>query len=145
LAKFRKFSRACFAKRPGTGIPIFRHIAQLMYSYRYDSNAIDDALREAFHRSQSRPLFGSSVKNGPDSIKVGVISMSGEDNTKPCLLANYSRDWGHHIGSGKSHLRAPVLSASNSEAVKAAVDEFGARDYLFREESPSKELLTWQA
>jgi hypothetical protein len=28
--------------------------------------------------------------------------MSGEDNTKPCLLANYSRDWGHHIGSGKS-------------------------------------------
>lgn len=113
MTKFRKFSRACFAKRPGTGIPIFRHIAQLMYSYRYDSDAIDGALRKAFPKSQSRTLFGSNMRNGPDSIKVGVVSMNGEDNTKPCLLANYSRDWGHHIGSGKSHLWAPIFSGSN--------------------------------
>jgi hypothetical protein len=87
-------------------VPIFRHVAQLVYSHRYDSNAIDNALQKAFPRSESRTLFGSHMTNGPDSIKVGVVSMSGEDNTKPCLLANYSRDWGQHLGTGKPPIQS---------------------------------------
>lgn len=55
------------------------------------------------------------MNNEPDSIKVGVVSMSGEDNTKPCLLANYSRDWGQHIGTGRSHLRPPVFSDAENQ------------------------------
>jgi hypothetical protein len=44
-----------------------------------------------------------------------------------------------------SQIEDAFFSDSEITTVKAAVDEFGPKDYLVREENPRKELLTWQA
>ena len=71
--------------------------------------------------------------------------MCGEENTKPCLLANYSRDWRQHLRNGTFNVGHLFFVTLIAEIVSDAVEEFGAEDYLFREDDPSKELLTWEA
>ena len=145
LTQFKKITRECFDHRFWMGVPVFKHAAQYLYSYRYESKAIEDALKKAFSRSDNPTLFGSYSTEGPDCLKVGVVAMSGENNMKPCLLANYSRDWRQHLSSGTCNDRFLVVVVLICDKVPEAVEIFGDKDYLCREDDPRKELLTWEA
>jgi hypothetical protein len=147
IPMFETLSTDAFNRRFWMGIPIFKHAAQYMYSYRYDSQAIENALRLAFPRSNDHRLFGQRPKHGLDSrkVEVGVVAMSGENNDRPCLLANYSRDWEHNLVNGETVFPGGGLCETDLSLAWEAVHEFGNEDYLCREDDPDLELKTWEA
>ncbi len=138
-------AKQSFDARSWMGVAIFNHAAQFLYSYRYKSGAIENALQKAFSRSQNVKLFGSCSNDGPEYLKVGVIAMDGVDTTKPWLLANYSRDWRQQLGKGKFDFDFLVSMVLNCGIVLDDAEGFGDEDYLCREDDPRKELLTWEA
>jgi hypothetical protein len=97
ITEFERLSEVAFSKRIGLKLPMFRHTAQLLYSYRYKSEGIESALQQAFGQG---PLFGHDKASSPDTVKVGVVAgVLGE--RRPYIFTNYSRD---EPASGKYHL-----------------------------------------
>jgi hypothetical protein len=89
MTEFERLVCEAFAPRYGVDVPILKHATQLLYSYRYKSSGIEGALKESF--GEGVPLFGHT-NTSPERVKVGVISLINEQG-RPCLLANYSRNW----------------------------------------------------
>ena len=87
INEFERLSKKAFSKNESTGIPIFRNLAQLVYSHRYKGEALNNALQEAFGQEL---LFGSNQSFNSDKVKVGVLA-AVPGGRRPCLFTNYSR------------------------------------------------------
>jgi hypothetical protein len=103
INEFERLSETAFSKRMWLRVPMFRHTAQLLYSYRFKSEGIESALQQAFGQG---PLFGHNKSSLPDTVKVGVVSGAlGE--RQPYIFTNYSRDV---AASGTFHLSSPGVN-----------------------------------
>jgi hypothetical protein len=107
MKMFKSLVTQAFTPRFGANTPVFKHLAQLFYSYRYRTEDIEKALKEAFGSSPQALLFGSTYATKQDTAKVGVVSMSGEDQNKAHLLANYSREWSFLSSAGMYRCVSP--------------------------------------
>ena len=100
LDKFKELSHAAFSPRQLLRNSLFKNTAQLFCSYRYESEGIEWALRQAFGTGQ---LFGQSVDSDhlqENKEKTGVVAgMPG--GRRPFLFANYSRN---ATGKGENDL-----------------------------------------
>lgn len=128
ITEFENLSHEAFSKRQWLKVPMFRHTAQLLYSYRFKSEGIDSALQKAFGQGL---LFGFNESSSSDKVKVGVVSgVSGI--RRSFLFSNYSRN---STGKGNS------FHSSNSIHANLPKDS----DYLEREENPKDDLKIWEA
>ncbi|KAL8904081.1 MAG: hypothetical protein Q9207_003508 [Kuettlingeria erythrocarpa] len=97
IEKFERLSGQAFSKDDHTGIPMFRHTTQLLYSHRYKGKGLDEALRTAFGE---RLLFGPSDSPISEKVKVGVLA-AVPGGRRPYLFANYLRN---HTGQDTDYL-----------------------------------------
>lgn len=97
IEEFEYLSARAFSKRDKTGIPVFRHPAQLLFSHRYRGQAIDKALQEVFGEGL---LFGPNETANSEKVKVGVLA-AVHGSRRPYLFANYSRN---PTGQGTDYL-----------------------------------------
>ena len=88
IGEFEYLSARAFSKSDKTGIPVFRHSAQLLYSHRYKGQAIDMALQEVFGQGL---LFGANETSHSEKVKVGVLA-AVHGSRRPYLFTNYSRN-----------------------------------------------------
>jgi len=128
ITEFENLSCQAFLKRDGLKVPLFRHPAQLLYSYRFESHGIESALRKAFGQGR---LYGFNGNTSSDRVKVGVVAgVAGV--TQPILFTNYSRN---STGRGMDIYAIEFLST----------DSISDNDYLVREENPEDGLKIWEA
>jgi predicted acylesterase/phospholipase RssA len=88
IRKFEELSAEAFSKSDYTGIPIFRHSTQLLYSHRYKGEGLENALKQAFGQGQ---LFGPNEFSPSEKVKVGVLA-AVPGGRRPYLFTNYSRN-----------------------------------------------------
>jgi hypothetical protein len=94
ISEFINLSKQAFSKRKWLREPIVRHAAQLMYSYRYESEGIETALQTAFGHGL---LYGFNQSAKSNRVRTGVVAaVRGHD--LPFLFTNYSRN---SAGSGR--------------------------------------------
>ena len=89
ISEFEKLSQEAFSERRWLKNRLFRHAAKFLYSHRFESEGIENALQTAFPL-QGR-LFGFSEYMSSERVKVGVVA-SVLGSHRPYLLTNYSRD-----------------------------------------------------
>ena len=129
IKQFQSFSDQAFSKRQWLKVPMFRHTAQLLYSYRFKSEGIEGALQKAFGQGK---LFGFNEVTSSEKVKVGVVAgVAG--GRKPYLFTNYSRN---SIGHGK----LPYGDLPTSIGLMLL-----GSDHLVREENSADELKVWEA
>ena len=90
---------------------VYKHAAQLLSSYKYTSEGVDGALKKVFGSGPDTTLFGTR-SGSQDSVKVGVVTMSGNALNRAYLLSNYTREWSQKTMAGQC--------AQTSKAVKPA-------------------------
>jgi hypothetical protein len=122
LAVFRELSAKAFSPRKLLNylpLPVFRHSAQLLFSYKYKSQGIEDALQEAFGNGA---LYGQSKDAKADLAKVGVVA-AVRANDKPYLFANYARN----ITAGTFLLRYQLASIGMTNIYKRRLSSKSGR------------------
>jgi hypothetical protein len=85
---FESLVSTAFSKRELLTVPGFRNVAQVFCSWRYKTDGIEGALREAFGED---PLYGQTATAVAEPVRVGVVAASDADR-RPYLFANYSRN-----------------------------------------------------
>jgi hypothetical protein len=106
VSEFEAFSHEAFSKRQWLKVPMFRHTAQLLYSYRFKSGGINSALQRAFGQGL---LLGFNASSSSDQVKVGAVAgVSGI--RRPFLFTNYSRN---STGKGMSLTHYDLFSANS--------------------------------
>ncbi len=94
ISKFEELARGAFSQRdflkPVWFVPGARSSARLLCSHVYQSQGIENALKQSF--GDGTKLFGAASGNGPELTKVAVVVTSEEDQ-RPFLLTNYNRQW----------------------------------------------------
>lgn len=105
-----------FTKRHFLSIPVFKHAAQVLYSFRYRSDGIENALKGAFGNGF---LFGLSKPSRAELVKVGVVSIL--ESGRSYLLANYRRTNEMNGGEGDYLLREedPSMELKTWEAARS--------------------------
>jgi hypothetical protein len=84
-----KICREAYARRTGSGIPGFGHLLETYSKSKFDTDALEGALRNTF--SEKQLLFGGTrAIDAPTSMtKVAVTATSS--NGDPVIFSNYNR------------------------------------------------------
>jgi hypothetical protein len=88
IAQFKSLVSTAFSNRELLAVSGFKNVAQMFCSYRYKTDGIEGALREAFGE---HPLYGQTATAVAEPVRVGVVAASDAD-MRPYLFANYSRN-----------------------------------------------------
>lgn len=97
IRKFERLSAQAFSEYDHTGVPMFRHTTQLLFSHRYRGEGLNLALRTAFGEGL---LFGFNESSIAERVKVRVLA-AVPGGRRPYLFTNYSRN---HTGQDTDYL-----------------------------------------